>query len=116
MERSLVETYFDHAGRIGWCMGALASAATYSMIKRANKFLVDQGYGKEVSLVNAGVKFAGAYGGLVIGAGVAATVGQIRYRVKDIYEETVAKIKEANKEDNVEEEVEADGDGTTSES
>ena len=109
---------FDSAGRIGWGMGALAAAGTYKFFVRVNRYLVDQGYGKEYSWLNVGVKLAGVYFGTDVGIKVANMVGgvrvvsnkNIRFFMKELEE------RKNMKENFKEEEVETNGDGTTSES
>lgn len=110
-ELDRVKNTFDSAGRIGLGMGALAAAGTYKFFVRANRYLVDQGYGKEYSWLNAGVKFAGVYLGTNVGINVAYMVGSARGLFGKYFVEGLKRRKES-----VDKEVEADGDGTTSES
>lgn len=109
---------FDSAGRIGWGMGALAAAGTYKFFVRANRYLVDQGYGKEYSWLNAGIKLAGVYLGTDVGIKVANMIGGVRVVANKNIRFFMKELEERKnmKEDLNEKEVEANGDGTTSES
>ena len=109
---------FDSAGRIGWGMGALAAAGTYKFFVRANRYLVDQGYGKEYSWLNVGIKLAGVYFGTDVGIKVANMVGGVRVVANKNIRFFMKELEERKnmKENFKEEEVETNGDGTTSES
>ena len=109
---------FDSAGRIGWGMGALAAAGTYKFFVRANRYLVDQGYGKEYSWLNVGIKLAGVYFGTDVGIKVANMVGGVRVVANKNIRFFMKELEERKnmKEDLKDKEVEANGDGTTSES
>ena len=109
---------FDSAGRIGWGMGALAAAGTYKFFVRANRYLVDQGYGKEYLWLNVGIKLAGVYFGTDVGIKVANMVGGVRVVANKNIRFFMKELEERKnmKEDLKDKEVEANGDGTTSES
>lgn len=109
---------FDSAGRIGWGMGALAAAGTYKFFVRANRYLVDQGYGKEYSWLNVGIKLAGVYLGTDVGIKVANMVGAARVVANESIQVFVKELEERKhmKENLKDKEVETNGDGTTSES
>lgn len=113
-EYNRVKNKFDSAGRIGWGMGALAAAGTYKFFVRANRYLVDQGYGKEYSWLNAGIKLAGVYLATDVGINVAYMVGHARAFGCEMGKYFVEELK--RRKESVEEEVETNGDGTTSES
>ena len=113
-ELDRVKNTFDSAGRIGLGMGALAAAGTYKFFVRANRYLVDQRYGKEYSWLNVGIKLAGVYLGTHVGINVAYMVGSARGFGCTVGKYFVEELK--RRKESVDKEVEANGDGTTSES